>query len=968
MKLRSLIAIVGVALTMVLALVAFAQDEGVYEGAFTFTYPAGWEVTEGNDLVQLMNEGENITVFGPTSVGNILGGMSFDTDLETLSFVADRNGYTVGEEADMGDMTAIEVSLPRRDQSGVAVMKAIGYGRTGVVVYLSDDPMMESEALAQVVESYAHVATVADLEEEISGIIATFDTYDNNITFDYPSVIEPVEGNNLVKLTQGGMDLTVFAPAAVSQVLGGTDFDSEIGRLRFFLNRNGFEAGEEVESDGAAASTVTLERRGQSGTAYLLDLDYDRYGVVTVMSDGSNAGTAMGNVVSATVLETLAHPATVADLEGDLNAVLESFETYEGGFSVDYAVGVNLEEGNNLVKLTRGAADVTVFGDAAYTQVIGGGEFEDDASALNFFLDRNGYTIGDAAEAGDALAAFNVELPRRDQVGVAYLVDVEFGHRVVIAGLSGSETIDQALRNVIATKALETVGQLPTIADYLTIDENVSILLAAIDAADLTGTLDGGEFTVFAPTNEAFEAALVAMNMSAEDMLADTETLATILTYHVVEGSLTPSESTSVVTVEGSEIAIEVGDDGIVLNGSATVTGSVTDVSNGVIHVIDAVLIPPSVAEMMEVAALADAIPADTAFDGTVDFMYPGAVALTEGNNLAKLNANGAEVTAFAPEAYAQVIGNVELEEGADSLAFFADRNGFTVGDPVEAMAENVIAAVNVELPRRNQTGVAYLVDMVYGTGVVTALSEEGVLSSGTAGYLADVVLGSVSYPAGIAQLAAETDDLSILSAAVEAAGLSDTLNAGGVTVFAPTNEAITNALNTLGLSAEDLLGSGDILTEILTYHVTSGSVLAEAVVELDGESVEMLNGQTVAVSVTDAGVVLNDSINVTATDIEARDGGVIHMIDAVLMPQCLVSVDDPRGVRVTTRPAGAVITYLPADVDIAADARVTNNAGTFYRVDKFAATDIGNQVAETWVNAEGLTSAGVICDLLQNP
>jgi uncharacterized surface protein with fasciclin (FAS1) repeats len=125
------------------------------------------------------------------------------------------------------------------------------------------------------------------------------------------------------------------------------------------------------------------------------------------------------------------------------------------------------------------------------------------------------------------------------------------------------------------------------------------------------------------------------------------------------------------------------------------------------------------------------------------------------------------------------------------------------------------------------------------------------------------------------------------LVAAVQAAGLEETLRGEGpFTVFAPTDEAF-DALpeGTVEALLEDPEGD---LTSILTYHVVEGAVLAEDVVGLDGEEVTTINGATFTVNVTDGGVTLTDAsgqvVNVTQTDIETSNG-VIHVIDAVLMP-----------------------------------------------------------------------------------
>ena len=116
-------------------------------------------------------------------------------------------------------------------------------------------------------------------------------------------------------------------------------------------------------------------------------------------------------------------------------------------------------------------------------------------------------------------------------------------------------------------------------------------LLAAVDAAGLGDTLaDGGPFTVFAPSDEAF-AQLPAGTV--ESLLADPVKLTDVLTYHVVPGRVTAADAaglSSAPTVQGSELPIST--DGGVHIGDASVVSADIDASNGVIHVIDRVLLP----------------------------------------------------------------------------------------------------------------------------------------------------------------------------------------------------------------------------------------------------------------------------------------------------------------------------------------------------------------------------------------
>ncbi|MFP4208994.1 MAG: fasciclin domain-containing protein [Wenzhouxiangella sp.] len=119
-----------------------------------------------------------------------------------------------------------------------------------------------------------------------------------------------------------------------------------------------------------------------------------------------------------------------------------------------------------------------------------------------------------------------------------------------------------------------------------------STLLTAIEAAGLTETLaTGGPFTVFAPTDAAF-AAIPEADLAA--ILADNETLTAILTYHVVDGTVTSAqvvELDSATTLQGSDVDIVVTDAGVTVDGANVVTVDV-EASNGIIHVIDAVITP----------------------------------------------------------------------------------------------------------------------------------------------------------------------------------------------------------------------------------------------------------------------------------------------------------------------------------------------------------------------------------------
>ncbi|HSJ36542.1 MAG TPA: fasciclin domain-containing protein [Acidimicrobiia bacterium] len=157
-------------------------------------------------------------------------------------------------------------------------------------------------------------------------------------------------------------------------------------------------------------------------------------------------------------------------------------------------------------------------------------------------------------------------------------------------------TTEAVSETTMAPETTEAMTEMD-IVDTAVAAGDFTTLAAALDAADLVDTLKGeGPFTVFAPTDAAFEAALADLGLTADELLADTETLTSILTYHVVPGEV---PATDVVTLDGQEVETVNGEtltitiDGeTVMVDDATVAQADVFASNGVIHVIDSVLLP----------------------------------------------------------------------------------------------------------------------------------------------------------------------------------------------------------------------------------------------------------------------------------------------------------------------------------------------------------------------------------------
>ncbi len=144
------------------------------------------------------------------------------------------------------------------------------------------------------------------------------------------------------------------------------------------------------------------------------------------------------------------------------------------------------------------------------------------------------------------------------------------------------------------TAADEPMTESETIVDVASSNPDFSTLVSAVQQAGLVETLSGeGPFTVFAPTNDAF-AKIPEDQLNA--ILADQEQLTAILTYHVLPAEVMAADlqpEQSVATVQGQNVDIKVADGTATINGCNIVTTDVA-ASNGVIHVIDCVLVPPA--------------------------------------------------------------------------------------------------------------------------------------------------------------------------------------------------------------------------------------------------------------------------------------------------------------------------------------------------------------------------------------
>jgi len=232
--------------------------------------------------------------------------------------------------------------------------------------------------------------------------------------------------------------------------------------------------------------------------------------------------------------------------------------------------------------------------------------------------------------------------------------------------------------------------------------------------------------------------------------------------------------------------------------------------------------------------------------------------------------------TVFAPDddAFAAIsdetLGTLvaDTDRLSEVLTFHVVSGSF---EATEVLARDAFTALNGgNLAVRQDGGDAFLNDARISATDIAA--SNGVIH----------VLETVMLPEGIltiVELARENGSFETLLAALDAAGLTETIATGGpFTVFAPTDDAFA-ALPEGAL--EGLLADPEALADVLTYHVVAGEVPASEVVSLD--SAETLNGASVSITASDAGVEVNEA-NVIATDLAAFNG-IVHVIDAVLLP-----------------------------------------------------------------------------------
>ena len=396
----------------------------------------------------------------------------------------------------------------------------------------------------------------------------------------------------------------------------------------------------------------------------------------------------------------------------------------------------------------------------------------------------------------------------------------------------------------------------PTITELAGNTSNLSTLASALGQAGLDDDLNGeGPFTVFAPSNSAFQ------QIDVNDLTADSDLLQEVLTYHVVPGEITASDiqdGQTVETLQGETIRFSRSNGGVQVNG-ATVTTADVQASNGIVHIIDGVLLETVTTTERAVltpqlSTLADAV---------------GAAGLAD-----DLSSDG-PFTVFAPLNAA--FGDIDADE------LTADSDLLTKVLTYHVVAGSAIEAADISDGQTVETlqggDLSFSIDggtvRVNGIPVTTTDIQ-------TSNGVVHLIDGVLLEAATTTERAVLTPQLSTLADAVGAAGLADDLSSDGpFTVFAPLNAAFGD------IDADELTADSDLLTKVLTYHVVAGNTIEAADIS-DGQTVETLQGGDLSFSI-DGGTVRVNGIPVTTTDIRTSNG-IVHLIDGVLLEATTVT------------------------------------------------------------------------------
>ena len=406
-----------------------------------------------------------------------------------------------------------------------------------------------------------------------------------------------------------------------------------------------------------------------------------------------------------------------------------------------------------------------------------------------------------------------------------------------------------------------------SIAELAADQDNLTTLVAALEAAGLDATLadENATFTVFAPADAAFDA------YDVDFLVGNTDLLSEVLQFHVVQGAAAragdPSDGDAFTTVQGDDITISIRDGSVFVNGAQVTTADV-EASNGVVHIIDDVLLTNRTAgERLLVTNATESLYNAIDQAGLADaFNDPNNEWTTFAPNNAAFGA--ADLSGFSDTEVQAILQYHTLDGITDSAAL------------LQLLADNggeVSVATNQgeEITFREEADGSISLNGGQATLDLENLDQRA--SNGIIHQMDGVLVPPTLQPPSLAGLVSETSSLSTLNAALGAVGLDATLadEAATFTVFAPEDASFAP------YDVEYLLDNPTLLEEVLGFHVVQGAAVFSGDLS-DGDTFTTVQGDDITISIRDGNVFV-DGAQVTTPDVAASNG-VAHLIDDVLL------------------------------------------------------------------------------------
>lgn len=486
---------------------------------------------------------------------------------------------------------------------------------------------------------------------------------------------------------------------------------------------------------------------------------------------------------------------------------------------------------------------------------------DDDLTQIVQYHLTEGAVLSTDLEASQDVEMVQGEVTLIEATGSGVLINGS--SQVVKADLEATNGVVHGIDQILLPDEYRVALQGPSLVEVAEQAGNFTTLLSLVESAGLTTTLKyKGPFTAFPPTDAAFTELGEQVDLGA--ITSDTELVANILMYHLLSGEVlsTDLEAEQMVPSLTEEPLYITANGGVTVNGTANVTSAdITDPTNGVIHVVDTVLLPNALQN----------IPGLVTKNYNLSTLLDLVAARPDVLDL--LGDESASFTVFAP--------NNQAFEGA-----LAENPGLTEEQVSTILGYHLLATEVLSTDLEEQQAVETVggenIYVTVADGTVTINNSATVTmadmtgSNGTVHVIDGVLLPNAFTP--VTGIVSKNYNLStLLSLVAEREAILNTLSdeESEFTIFTPTNAAFEAALEAYPDLTEEQI------TEILTYHVLTSAVLSSEL--SDGQTVETFQGEEITVSVGDDGVQINNA-TVTTVDLEGTNG-IVHIIDSVLLP-----------------------------------------------------------------------------------